>query len=115
MFRNLIHWERDRPGRRGVRLATRPAKTDRDVFGGTPNTAVGTTALPRIRVHLRPFAITVAVGLPSNLFAHNVIHIILYAHDENLTISAEKRKTYGRLLGMIFLGGVGSTLVAQMQ
>jgi len=41
-------WERDRPGRCGSRLATRSGKkdTDGDVFGGTPNPAVGTTALP---------------------------------------------------------------------
>jgi hypothetical protein len=36
-------WERDRLGRRGSRLASRSEKkdTDRDVFGGTPNPAVG--------------------------------------------------------------------------
>ena len=32
-------WERDRPGRCGVRLATRPAKTDGDVFDATRTTA----------------------------------------------------------------------------
>jgi len=63
-------WERDRlaapkrsdggPGRRGSGLATRSEKKDkdRDVFGGTPNTAVETTAPPmdRISEHSRPFA-----------------------------------------------------------
>jgi hypothetical protein len=53
-------WERDRPGRCGARLATRPGKKDtgRNVFGGTPNTAVETTALPKNRIseHLRLFA-----------------------------------------------------------
>jgi hypothetical protein len=45
-------WERDRLGRRGARLATRPGKQDRDrdVFGETPNTAVETTALPADRI-----------------------------------------------------------------
>jgi hypothetical protein len=41
IYANL--WERDRPGRHGSRLAPRSEKKDkeRDVFGGTPNTAVG--------------------------------------------------------------------------
>ena len=45
-------WERDRLGRRGARLATRSGKRakDGDVFGGTPNTAVETTALPMERI-----------------------------------------------------------------
>jgi hypothetical protein len=30
-------------------------------------------------------------------------------------MDGKKRKTYGRLLGMIFLGGVGSTLAAERQ
>jgi hypothetical protein len=36
------------PGRCGVRLASRSGRKDKDriVFGGTPNTAVETTALP---------------------------------------------------------------------
>jgi hypothetical protein len=45
-------WERDRPGRRGARLATRPRKKEiaGDVFGGTPNTAGETPALPMDRM-----------------------------------------------------------------
>jgi hypothetical protein len=39
--------ERDRPGRRAGRLAPRfPIVGSRSVFGGTPNTATGTVALP---------------------------------------------------------------------
>jgi hypothetical protein len=52
--------ERDRPGRRGVRLAPRFGmnETNRDAFGETPNTAVETTALPmnQISEHSRLFA-----------------------------------------------------------
>jgi len=52
--------ERDRPGRCGVRLAPGSEKKveERDVFGGTPNTAVETTALPmnRISKHSRLLA-----------------------------------------------------------
>jgi hypothetical protein len=52
---------------------------------------------------LRPFA--VALGLPRNILCLNGLHIILYSHDENLTTSAQNRKTYRRFLGMIFLEG----------
>jgi hypothetical protein len=58
------------------------------------STPFWTVALPKIRGDLRPFA--VAVGLPRNLLCLNGIHIILYSHDENLTISAQNRKTYRR-------------------
>jgi len=55
-------WERDRLGRRGVRLAPRSGnrRMDRNVFGGTPNTAVETTALPKhwISEHSRRLAST---------------------------------------------------------
>jgi hypothetical protein len=65
------HWEDDRIialkhndgrlGRHDSRLAMRPLEEkdkDRNVFGGTPNTAVGTTALPmdRISEHSRLLA-----------------------------------------------------------
>jgi hypothetical protein len=55
---NTGFWERDCPGRCGARLAPRCGGKDGDVFGGTPNTAVETTALPtaRISVHPRLFA-----------------------------------------------------------
>jgi hypothetical protein len=53
-------WERDRLGRRGSRLATRLGNKDTEgnVFDGTPNTAVETTALPteRISEYSRLFA-----------------------------------------------------------
>jgi hypothetical protein len=82
-------WERDRPGRRGARLATRPGKKDtkEDVFGGTPNTAVDpsplrfdgkrTTALlmDRISEHLRPLA-PFAVPLRFLIFQHWLMQVV---------------------------------------
>ncbi len=66
MLSNLIAWERDCPGRGGVRLAPRSGKKEtlRDVFGGTPNPATGTVAPPKIGVN--PLPIAVAVCLPRN-------------------------------------------------
>jgi hypothetical protein len=75
--------------------------------------ATGTVALPKIRGDLRPFA--VAIGLPRNLLCLNDLHIILYFHDENLTISAQNRKTYRRFLGMIFLEGHKSIVITALQ
>jgi hypothetical protein len=75
--------------------------------------ATGTVALPKIRGDLRPFA--VAVGLPRNLLCLNDLHIILYFHDENLTLSVQNRKTYRRFLGMIFFGGSGSLVITAWQ
>jgi len=48
--------------------------------------------------------------LPRNCLTLNGIHIIFYSHAINPTISAQKQKTYGRLLGMIFLEGHESML-----
>jgi hypothetical protein len=79
----------------------------------TRHAATKMVALPKIRDDLRPCA--VAVGLPRNILSLNVMHTYSSTHARNLTISAQNRKTYGRLLGMIFFGGVGSTLVAEMQ
>jgi hypothetical protein len=72
----------------------------RDVFGGTPNTAVGpavallwrgkTTALPKIRGERRPFA--VPVGGPRNRLSLNVIRTYSGIHARNLTISANTEK-----------------------
>jgi hypothetical protein len=62
---------------------------------------------------LRPFA--VAIALPRNLLCLNVIRTYSYTHARNLTISAQNRKTYGRLLGMIFLEGAGSLVDSALQ
>jgi hypothetical protein len=67
----------------------------------------------QMRVDLRPFAF--AIDLPRNVHAINVIQILFYSHAENLTISAKIRKTYGRLLGMIFLEGSGALLITSLQ
>jgi len=53
--------------------------------------------------------------LPRNILAFNNIHIFLYYHVENLTRSAQKRKTYRRLLGMIFLEGHKSMVILAWQ
>jgi len=115
ILRNPFHWERGRLDRR----VWRPAKHI-SVFSSlsragreTRPETTETVALPKIHVHSRAFA--VAVALPRNCLTLNGIHIILYSHDENHTISVQNLKTSRRLLGMIFLEGVGSTLVAQMQ
>jgi hypothetical protein len=83
------------------------------VFGGTPNRATESVALPRIGVHLRPFA--VAFGLSRNCFTINYLNFFFYSHDENLTRSAKNRKTYRRLFGMIFFGGSEPMLAAALQ
>jgi hypothetical protein len=64
--------------------------------------------LPR-RVHAR------FIGLPRNLLSLNVIHTYSYTHAGNLTRSAQNRKTYGRVLGMIFLEGHRSMVVIAWQ
>jgi hypothetical protein len=112
---NLIAWERDRPGRRRVRLAPDSCSKERnpDMFGEAPNTATGTVALPKIRVHSRPFA--VEIGFLRNPLSHNAIDTLLYSHDENPTRSAKNQKTYRRLFGMIFFGGLDSLLIPCLQ
>jgi hypothetical protein len=72
-----------------------------------------TVALPKIRVYLRPFA--VALALPRNILSINAIHPIIWSHGENLTISAQNRKTYGRLLGTISSEGSLSLVITAMQ
>jgi hypothetical protein len=69
----------------------------------------GQVAAVPIPVHLYPFAI--AVALPRNRLTHKNLHIFLHSHAENLIITAKTPKTYGRLFGMIFWGGVGLALV----
>jgi hypothetical protein len=64
--------------------------------------------LPR-RVHAR------FIGLSRNILALNAICMFFYFHNENLTISAQNRKTYGRLLGMIFSEALGSLVIIDLQ
>jgi len=93
-----------------VRPAPLPGwkERNRDVFGETPNTATGTVALPRIRVHLQP--LMPAIDLSRNCLTLNSLHVFLYFHNENLTKSAKNQKTYRRLFGMIFFGRSESLL-----
>jgi|SRR5271168_746267 len=107
--------ERGRPDGRGWRLAEHiPVWFCRGGAGReTKAAATRTVAPPKIRVDLRAFAVQVA--LPRNLFSLNWIHIQFYTHAKNLTISAENQKTYGRLFGMIFFGGLESLLHTVLQ
>jgi hypothetical protein len=61
----------------------------------------------QIRVHSHRFA--VAIALPRNPFSLNVIHSYFNIHTRNPTKTAQNQKTYGRLLGMIFLEQPAST------
>jgi hypothetical protein len=62
---------------------------------------------------LRSFA--VAAGLPRNLLSFNEIDMCSHTHARNLTINAKNQKTYGRLFGMIYFGGIVSMLVFAAQ
>jgi hypothetical protein len=77
-------WERGRLDRCGARLATRPGKKhqERDVFGGTPNTAVETTALPTVRIseHLRRLASIRGLMLHFLIFQDQLMQVVDF-HD----------------------------------
>jgi hypothetical protein len=62
---------------------------------------------------LRRFAI--AVDFPRNLLSPNGIDMYSHTHARNLTINAKNQKTYGRLFGMIYFGGIVSMLVFAAQ
>jgi hypothetical protein len=103
-----------------VRLAPRSGWKGKNgnVFGGTSNTATGRSeqhksgplngliALPKIRVHSRPFAVAFLL-LPDDVF---MIH-----HGIDFTPIREDQKTYRRLFGMIFFGGFFWLLVPNLQ
>jgi hypothetical protein len=46
--------------------------------------------------------------------SHSIQHFIVHA-ETDITPPRKKRKTYGRLFGMIFWEGVGATLVVERQ
>jgi len=94
--------ERDRLGRRAVRLAPRSCRKakNRDVFGETPTTAVETTALPNhwISEHSRLLAFIRGATLPF-LKVQNWLMQVVDFHDSfrYFHIHREDSNFFGKL------------------
>jgi hypothetical protein len=78
----------------------------REICGATrEGTPDGTDVRGKARQGASPF---------NPIEAHSINDLILHL-GADFTASSEKRKTYGRLFGMIFLGVACPTLVVEMQ